>query len=81
MIPSFISSSSDSESDESSESVPQKKRVYKGRLQDMIGRVYLMETDKRKALWTPVLIVNPNASDIDLPSRDHLLVRSFKDSR
>ncbi|CAH1792792.1 unnamed protein product [Owenia fusiformis] len=60
-----------------------KKRVYKGRLVDMIGKVVNVEsTDKRKgSTWVPMLVVLPSASDIELKTKEHLLVRSFKDNK
>ena len=74
---------SDSEIDDtSSEDSLQPKKTYKGRLQDLIGRVLCMEIeDRKKTLWVPVLVVQPSADDMDLKSRDHLLVKSFKDSK
>lgn len=74
-------SESESES-ESSECSSPRKKVYKGRLHDQIGRVLCMELeDRKKTIWVPVLVVLPSASDVDLKTRDHLLVKSFKDSR
>ena len=74
---------SDSESEsEASECSSPRKRIYKGRLQDLIGRVLCMEIDDRKkTTWVPVLVIIPSASDMELKTRDHLLVKSFKDSR
>ena len=58
------------------------KREYKGRLSEMIGRIVIMEIeDRKKALWVPVLVTDPNANDLDLKTKDHLLVKSFKDSK
>ena len=74
---------SDSESDEESDpDSPPKKRTYKGRLQDMVGKVVLMETeDRKRTYWVPTLVVSPNASDLELKHSDHLLLKSFKDSK
>ena len=74
---------SDSDSDEESDSdSPPKKRTYKGRLQDMVGKVVLMAAeDRKRTYWMPVLVVSPNASDMELKYNDHLLVKSFKDSK
>lgn len=74
-------SGSESEDDSSGESEPP-KREYKGRLAEMTGRIVLMEIeDRKKALMVPVLVCDPNASDLDLKTKDHLLVKSFKDSK
>ena len=74
-------SDSDSESEASECSSP-RKRIYKGRNQEMVGRVSCMEIDDRKkTTWVPVLVIMPSASDMELKTRDHLLVKSFKDSR
>ena len=60
-----------------------KKRVYRGRqMQDMIGNIVCMVVEERKrASNMPVLVVLPSASELDLKTREHLLVRSFKDNR
>ena len=74
-------SESESESESSGCSSP-RKRMYKGRLQDLIGRVLCMEVEERKKkIWVPVLVIIPTASDTDLKTKDHLLVKSFKDGR
>ncbi len=68
--------------DESSEDSEPPRREYKGRLQDMIGRILCMELeDRKKTMWVPVLVVNPNADDLELKTKEHLLARSFKDSK
>ncbi len=79
----FCSFRSDSDSEEESDSdSPPKKRTYKGRLQDMVGKVMLMETeDRKRTFWVPTLVVTPNASDMELKHNDHLLLKSFKDSK
>jgi len=75
---------SDEDSDEESETEsPPKKRVYRGRqMQDLVGRVVCMVVEERKrATIMPVLVVLPSSAELDLKTRDHLLVRSFKDNR
>ena len=48
----------------------------------MIGRILCMELeDRKRTMWVPVLVVNPNADDLELKTKEHLLVRSFKDSK
>lgn len=52
------------------------------RLVDLIGRVFLLELEERKrTAWVPVLVCNPNADEMELKTRDHVLVRSFKDGK
>ena len=77
-----FSSQSENEDTEVSDEVPVSKRTYAGRLGEMVGRVVSMEIeDRKKTAWLPVLVVQPSADNLDLPTRDHLLVRSFKDSK
>lgn len=58
------------------------KRQYTSRLSEMVGRIVVMEIeDRKKTAWLPVLVVQPSADNLLLPTRDHLLVRSFKDSK
>ena len=81
LFPSVFSSDSDSDDDSSDESEAP-KREYKGRLSEMIGRIVMVEIeDRKKAAWVPVLVTDPNANDLDLKTKDHLLVKSFKDSK
>ncbi len=48
----------------------------------MVGKVVLMAAeDRKRTYWMPVLVVSPNASDMELKYNDHLLVKSFKDSK
>ncbi|CAE1155260.1 AT-rich interactive domain-containing protein 4A,AT-rich interactive domain-containing protein 4B [Acanthosepion pharaonis] len=73
----------DYEEDSSSEESPPKRASYKGRFQELVGKVMCMESgDKRKSpLYVPVLVVLPDAHPVELKSKDHLLVRSFKDGK
>ena len=73
----------ESSSDESDDdSLPPKKRTYRGKLQDLIGRVMCMEIgDRKKTLSVPVLVCLPSANDLELKTKDHLLVKSFKDNK
>ena len=79
----IIDSSDDDDSCNESVEISPKKRVYRGRqMQDMVGKIVCMVVEERKrATNMPVLVVLPSASELDLKTRDHLLVRSFKDNR
>lgn len=74
---------SDSEMDEtSSEDSRQPKRTYRGRLQGLVGRVLCMDMeDRKKSFSVPVLVTQVNADDMELKTKDHVLVKSFKDSK
>uniref|UniRef100_A0A0L8GVL4 ARID domain-containing protein n=1 Tax=Octopus bimaculoides TaxID=37653 RepID=A0A0L8GVL4_OCTBM len=79
----YSASGADYEEDSSSEDSPPKRASYKGRFQELVGKVMCMETgDKRKSpLYVPVLVVLPDAHQVELKNKDHLLVRSFKDGK
>ncbi|OWF38408.1 AT-rich interactive domain-containing protein 4B-like isoform X2 [Mizuhopecten yessoensis] len=71
----------DEEEDTSSdESIP-KRPVYKGRLQNMVGRVMLTEMGDKRKQQVPVLVVLPDAHSTELRTKDHLLIKSFKDGK
>lgn len=82
-MPPFCCSESESEKeDSSSDEEGRKRELYKSRHQELVGRAMLVEVaDKRKGALTPVLVVLPDAHPIDLKNRDHLLVRSFRDTK
>lgn len=72
---------SDGESDEDSDA-SSPPRQYSSRLAEMVGKVLLMtQDDRKKTIVVPVLVVQPNADSTELKTRDHLLVKSFKDSK
>ncbi|ESO93493.1 hypothetical protein LOTGIDRAFT_119273, partial [Lottia gigantea] len=76
-------SESEEESD-SDESLPKRQTYKLSRHQELVGKVMMYEnTERRKGtpLSVPVIIVMPDAHDTDLRTKDHLLVRSFKDSK
>ena len=51
-------------------------------MQDMVGKIVCMMVEERKRVTNmPVLVVLPSAAELDLRTREHLLVRSFKDNR
>ncbi|KAK3597334.1 hypothetical protein CHS0354_034576 [Potamilus streckersoni] len=76
------SGSDESDESDSDESTP-KRASYKGRNQDMVGKVMVTEFgDKRKTMHIPVLVVLPDASpSVEPKMKDHFLVRSFKDGK
>ncbi|XP_071080254.1 AT-rich interactive domain-containing protein 4B-like [Haliotis cracherodii] len=73
----------DTESDESSSEDNSPKRAsYRGRQQELVGKVMVIEAgDKRKGGPNPVLVVLPDAASMDLKTKDHVLVKSFKDGK
>ena len=84
MIRSDDSESNDDSDEEEEETKP--KSRYASRLDGMVGRVVLMEQDdarSKKSLRVPVLIILPSAADnnMSLKTREHVLVKSFKDSK
>ena len=77
----FSDSESEKEESSSEDETPQ-RASYKSRHQELVGKVMLVEVaDKRKGALTPVLVVLPDAHPIELKNRDHLLVRSFRDTK
>ena len=72
----------DGESDESSSDESILKRAsYKGRLQDMVGKPMFVEMGDKKKQMVPVLVVLPDAHGTELKTKDHMLVKSFKDGK
>lgn len=76
----FCSNDEEIEEPSSDESLP-KRAEYKGRLQQMVGKVMMMEMGDKRKIQVPVLIVLPDAHSMDLKTKDHLMVKSFKDSK
>lgn len=72
----------DEEDDTSSdESIP-KREIYKsGRLQSLVGRIMVMEQGDKRKLQVPVLVCLPDAHTTELRTKDHILVKSFKDNK
>lgn len=79
----FLREESESEEEmSSSEEETPRRASYKGRYQELVGKVMCMEcTDKRKGGQCPVLVVLPDAHPMDVKPRDQLLVRSFRDAK
>ena len=85
---SSLLSSESSDEDSDGRSGSQSKSMTHGReypksLQDFLGQVLCIDTDDRtkKSSLIPVLVVNPSADELQLPSSSHLLVKSFKDNK
>ena len=50
--------------------------------QELVGKVMFYDAgDKKRPYLLPVLVVTPEAHPVTLKSKDHLLVRSFKDNK
>lgn len=59
-----------------------KRANYKGKNRELVGKVMYIEVgDKKKMTAVPVLVALPDAHSTELRTKDHLLVRSFKDSK
>ena len=67
--------------DTSSEDGVPKRAAYKGRLQELVGKVMVLETGDKRKQQVPVLVCLPDAQPADPKKKDHILVRSFKDSK
>jgi len=60
------------------------KQTYSSAAQDLLGRVVCVDVEDRnkKTMNVPALVVLPSADDdISLPTKHHLLVRSFRDNK
>ena len=56
--------------------------MYRGRHQELVGKLMLVDVPNRKGAVFPALVVLPDANSIgEVKSRDQILVRSFKDSK
>lgn len=70
------------DSDVSSEEEESPRKKYRGKNQELVGKVMFYEgSDRRKPVSLPVLVVLPDAHTIELKHKDHVLVRSFKDGK
>ena len=76
-------SQEDTESDESSsEDSSPRRATYRGRSQEFVGKVMCVDLgDKKKTILTPVLVCLPDAHSTELRTKEHMLVRSFRDGR
>ncbi|XP_062573809.1 AT-rich interactive domain-containing protein 4A-like isoform X1 [Saccostrea cucullata] len=77
---SFGNEEEDSEEESTDESLP-RRATYKGRNQELVGKVFLAEIGEKKKQVLPVLVVLPDAHATELKTKDHLLVKSFKDGK
>ena len=74
---------SDSDADSSDDNSPQ-KHLFHRPLSSLLGHVVCIELEDRKRsspICTPALVVNPSAEPQPLPSKDHILVKGFRDSK
>lgn len=78
--PIFGNEEEDSEEESTDESLP-RRAVYKGKNQELVGKVFLAEIGEKKKQVLPVLVVLPDAHATELKTKDHLLVKSFKDGK
>jgi hypothetical protein len=46
-----------------------------------VGKVFLAEIGEKKKQLLPVLVVLPDAHGTELKTKDHFLVKSFKDGK
>lgn len=76
----FHSNEEDSEEESTDESLS-RRAVYKGKNQELVGKVFLAEIGEKKKQVLPVLVVLPDAHAMELKTKDHLLVKSFKDGK
>ncbi|XP_061172130.1 AT-rich interactive domain-containing protein 4A-like [Saccostrea echinata] len=76
----FGNEEEDSEEESTDESLP-RRATYKGRNQELVGKVFLAEIGEKKKQVLPVLVVLPDAHATELKTKDHLLVKSFKDGK
>jgi Ras-related protein Rab-1A len=78
-------SESDSDGEQSSdvESKALKKTYSLNLHQNLLGKVVCLDVDDRnkKSITVPVLVVLPGADDMQMPSKYHILVKSFKDNK
>ncbi|CAL1527631.1 unnamed protein product, partial [Lymnaea stagnalis] len=72
---------SDEEVDTSEEESP-RRATYRGRHQELVGKLMLVDLPQRKGSLIPALVVLPDANSLnEVKNRDQILVRSFKDSK
>lgn len=78
------SSESDSDVESSDDDSETGKRTYSiHSQQNLVGRVLCVDFEERsrRSVNVPVLVVLPSADDVVLPSRQQVLVKSFKDGK
>ncbi|XP_055880604.1 AT-rich interactive domain-containing protein 4B-like isoform X1 [Biomphalaria glabrata] len=70
------------EEEETSEEESPRRATYRGRHQELVGKLMLVELPHRKGSVIPALVVLPDANSLnEVKNRDQILVRSFKDSK
>ncbi|XP_059161049.1 AT-rich interactive domain-containing protein 4B-like isoform X2 [Physella acuta] len=68
--------------EESDEEESPRRATYRGRHQELVGKLMLVDLPHRKGSLIPALVVLPDANSLnEVKNRDQILVRSFKDSK
>ena len=72
----------DDDGDDDSEGESPRRATYRGRHQELVGKVMLVDIPHRKGSVMPTLVVLPDANSLnEVKGRDQILLRSFKDSK
>ncbi|GFO17049.1 AT-rich interactive domain-containing protein 4b-like [Plakobranchus ocellatus] len=72
----------DEEVEEDSEGETPRRATYRGRHQELVGKLMLVDIPHRKGSVMPALVVLPDANSLnEVKGRDQILLRSFKDSK
>ena len=80
LICTFFRTQDDSE--DSSEDELNDSRKSLTAYSDLVGKLMFYDAgEKKKPYFLPVLVVIPEAHPTTLKSKDHILVRSFKDNK
>ncbi|CAG5132768.1 unnamed protein product, partial [Candidula unifasciata] len=70
------------EGEDGSEEESPRRAMYRGRHQELVGKLMLVDFPNRKGSMIPALVVLPDANSLnEVKNRDQILVRSFKDSK
>ncbi|KAJ8309489.1 hypothetical protein KUTeg_014363 [Tegillarca granosa] len=77
----FSTGNDEDTEDTSSDESDTKRATYKGKVMELLRKVMLVEVGEKKKLTIPVLVVLPDAHQTELKTKDHLLVKSFKDGK
>ncbi|RUS84764.1 hypothetical protein EGW08_007448 [Elysia chlorotica] len=72
----------DEDGDDDSEGESPRRATYRGRHQELVGKLMLIDIPHRKGSVMPTLVVLPDANSLnEVKGRDQILLRSFKDSK
>lgn len=77
----FSTGNDEDTEDTSSDESDIKRATYKGKILELLRKVMLVEVGEKKKLTIPVLVVLPDAHQTELKTKDHVLVKSFKDGK